>query len=114
MVKIEYNAILDRMLRMDEPETLGVSTQTLAEAAIGAGRIDEASALVDYFHQEMQIMRHIMITWLTDISRYLIRRGGLAGNASELATTLFETWQTYPLGEALRAKNLITHIAASW
>ena len=104
MVKLEYNQILGRTLRLDDLDTLGVSSQTLAEAAIEAGRIDEAIALVDYFHQEMRIMHHIMITWLTDISRYIIQRGGQAGSAGPVATTLFETWRTYPLGEDLRAK----------
>ena len=64
------------MLRMDDLETLGVSTQTLAEEAVRAGRLDEAIALVDYYHQEMRIMHDILITWLTDIVRYIIAGSG--------------------------------------
>ena len=104
MLKLEYNPILGRMLRLDDLDTLGVSSQSLAEAAIEAGRTAEASALVDYFHQEMRIMHDIMITWLTDLSRYIIQRGGQANNAGELAASLFETWRTFPLGKALREK----------
>ncbi len=104
MLKLEYNKILGRMLRLDDLETLGVSSQTLAEQAIKEGRVEEAIALVDYFHQEMRIMHGIMITWLTDISRYIIKRGGQAGNAGEISTTLYETWWSFPFGEDLRER----------
>lgn len=102
MVKLAYNDKLGRMLRVDDLETLGISTQTLAEAAIRAGRVAEALALVDYFHQEMRIMHHILVTWLTDITRYLLARDSSAANAPELSAALLETWQSYPLGVALR------------
>ncbi len=102
MLKLEHNTVLDRMLRTDDLSTLGVSTQTLAEEAILAGRTEEAIALVDYFHQEMRIMHSIMITWLTDISRYLIARGAAAEDVGEVATTLFDIWRTYPMGEGPR------------
>ena len=84
--------IVGRMLRVDDLETLGVSTQTLAEEAIQAGRVDEAIALVDYFHQEMRTMHTIMRTWLTDITRYIIARGSGAddpGQIGDLSNTLF-------------------------
>jgi len=104
MLRLEHHAVLGRLLRVDDLDTLGVSTQTLAEEAIQAGRLDEAIALVDYFHQEMRIMHTIMRTWLTDITRYLIARGGPSDNASELSTALLDIWRTYPLGEALRER----------
>ncbi len=87
-IKLQFNEVLDRTLRVDDLETLGVSTQTLAEEAIRAGRLDEAIALVDYFHQEMRIMHTIMRTWLTDITRYIIARGGPSEHAGELSTAL--------------------------
>ncbi len=104
MLKLEHNAVLGRMLRVDDLDTLGISTQTLAEEAIRAGRTDEAIALVDYFHQEMRIMHTIMRTWLTDITRYLIARGGPSDNAGDLSTALLDIWRTYPFGEALRER----------
>jgi hypothetical protein len=104
MLKLEHNAVLGRMLRVDDLGTLGVSTQTLVEEAIQAGRLDEAIALVDYFHQEMRIMHTIMRTWLTDITRYIIARGGPSDNAGELSAALLDIWRTYPLGEALRER----------
>ncbi len=104
MLRLEHNAVLDRTLRVDDLDTLGVSTQTLAEEAIRASRAEEAIALVDYFHQEMRIMHTIMRTWLTDITRYIIARGGPSDNAGELSVALLDTWRTYPLGEALRER----------
>jgi hypothetical protein len=112
MVKLEYNPILGRVLRVDELDTLGVSSQTLAEAAIRAGRVDEAVALVDYFHQEMRLMHHILVTWLTDITRYFIAQEGPAENAGQLANTLLETWRNYRFGEELR-QNCLAAIRAS-
>ncbi len=103
-LKLQFNEVLGRTLRVDDLDTLGVSTQTLAEEAIRAGRVDEAIALVDYFHQEMRIMHTIMRTWLTDITRYIIARGGPSDHAGELSTALLDIWRTYPLGKALRER----------
>lgn len=102
MLKLEHNAVLGRLLRTDDLSTLGISTQTLAEEAILAGRTDEAMALVDYFHQEMRIMHGILVTWLTDISRYVIARGSREEFAVGASTVLLETWRTYPMGEGPR------------
>ncbi len=104
MLNLEYNEKLGRMLRLDDIDTLGIATQTLAEDAIREGRADEALALVDYYHQEMRIMHDIMITWLTDINRYLIARSAETNQASLLSATLFETWRTFPIGEAPRER----------
>jgi hypothetical protein len=103
-INLQFNEILGRTLRVDDLDTLGVSTQALAEEAIRAGRVEEAIALVDYFHQEMRIMHTIMRTWLTDITRYLIARGGPSDNAGELSAALLDIWRTYPLGDALRER----------
>jgi hypothetical protein len=47
-------------------------------------------------------MHTIMHTWLTDITRFIIEKGGPTNHASDLSTTLLDIWRTYPLGEALR------------
>ncbi len=104
MIRLEFNEKLGRMLRLDDIDTLGIATQTLAEDAIRDGRSEDAIALVDYYHQEMRIMHDIMITWLTDINRYLIARGAESDQADLLSTTLFETWRTFPIGEAPRER----------
>ncbi len=104
MLKLEYNQTLKRTLRVDDLETLGVSTQTLAEKAIQAGRVEEAAALVDYFHQEMRIMHDILVTWLTDITRYIVAHQGGAEHSHEVSQTLLATWRRYPLGIDLQER----------
>ncbi len=103
MVRLEFNSVLGRMLRVDDLDTLRVSTQTLAEEAIYAGRSGEAAALVDYFYQEMRLMHNILITWLTDITRYILARDG-ANSAPETSQRLLETWRSYPLGVDLAGR----------
>lgn len=102
MLRLEYNEKLGRTLRIDDLDTLGTSTQTLAEEAVWAGRVDEAVALVDHFHQEMRIMHDILIVWLTDIARYLISLKGSHDAAPQISSLLMKTWRTYPLGVDLR------------
>ena len=105
MIKLEYNAILGRVLRVDDLETLGVSTQTLAEEAMASGRAEEACALVDYFHQEMRIMHDILVTWLRDIMRYILAHKGVdPEEAGNLAPSLLRTWETYDFGVDLRER----------
>ncbi len=84
MLKLEHNAVLGRMLRVDDLDTLGISTQTLAEEAIRAGRTDEAIALVDYFHQEMRIMHTIMTSRATS--------SPAAAHPTTLATFRLRCW----------------------
>lgn len=103
MIRLEHNAVLGRLLRVDDLETLGVSTQTLAEEAIASGRSEEACALVDYFHQEMRIMHDILVTWLRDIMRYILAHKGVdPAEAGNLAPSLLQTWETYDFGVDLR------------
>ncbi len=104
MIKLEFSQHLGRMLRMDDLETLGISTQTLAEEAIHAGRIGEAVALVDYFHQEMRIIHDILVTWLTDVTRYIIARYGGADQARYVSLKLLGTWRDYAFGVDLRER----------
>ncbi len=102
MLKLEYNENVGRVLRMDDIETLGTTTQTLAEEAIRGGRVDEAIDLADYYHQEMRIMHDIMTTWLTDITRYIVEHEGDTSSGSAISRALFKTWDAFPIGEASR------------
>ena len=104
MLKLEYNQTLKRTVRVDDLETLGVSTQTLAEKAIQAGRVEEAVALVDYFHQEMRIMHDILITWLTDIARFIVAHQAGAEHSHEISQKLLATWRNYTFGVDLRER----------
>jgi hypothetical protein len=75
-LKYEKSAVMGRELRLDDLDTIGIATQTLAENAIEYGRNEEAVTLVNYFLREMQIMHGIMWTWIEDIIRFIIEKSG--------------------------------------
>ena len=71
-----YSAVIGRELRLDDIDTIGTSSQTLAEEAILAGRNEEAITIINYFLREMQIMHGILSTWIQDIVRYIMEKSG--------------------------------------
>jgi hypothetical protein len=81
---IRMSAVLGRPIRQDGLETLGVSTQTLAEDALRAGRWDLAAELVEYYAGEIRTMNGILFTWLADIVDYRVARsmGAMPGERS--------------------------------
>ncbi|MCY7417117.1 MAG: hypothetical protein LH650_01230, partial [Chloroflexi bacterium] len=64
---IAMSAILGRRIRQDGLETLGTSTQTLAEEALRAAHWDLAAELTEYFASEIRIMNDVLFVWLADI-----------------------------------------------
>ena len=73
---IAHSAVLDRPLRQDGLETLGISSQTWAEAAIEEGQWELALELTEYFAREIAIMNDVLFVWLTDILDYRLARAG--------------------------------------
>jgi hypothetical protein len=103
MVKLEHSPLLGRLIRLDDLETLGVSTQTLAEEAIGWGDWDQARVLADYFYEEMRIMHGILTTWIRDILRYIVEHSGADDPQARLASTgMARMLEAYPIGRASR------------
>jgi len=106
-IKLEKSATIGRVLRLDDLAVIGVSSQTLAEEAIAAGRWELAADLVGYYHTEMDIMNNIMNTWIQDTVRYVVLKSGTsAASANTAAMGIMRVWLTYPFGEAERAKSL--------
>ena len=106
MLKLEYNANVGRLLRLDDIETIGVSTYTLLEAAFRQGRTAEALALAPYYHRELRIMHNILMTWAQDIIRFMIKRDTATDNvmAQTLSVAICKTWWDFEFGVApLRA-----------
>jgi hypothetical protein len=102
-IKIAHSDTIGRVLRLDSIETLGVSSQTLAEEAIAAGEMVLALNLVRYYHTEMRIMHNIMRTWIQDTIRYIVVKSGSDDHpATAAATGIMRTFDTYPFGEAER------------
>ncbi|NNG01158.1 MAG: hypothetical protein HKM93_17335 [Desulfobacteraceae bacterium] len=52
MIKLEYSETLEKKIRRDSPQNLGVSTWSLLEEAISVGKWEEASEIVDYLFDE--------------------------------------------------------------
>jgi hypothetical protein len=108
LLNLEFSPILGRVIRVDDLDTLGVSTQTLAEEAIAGGRWDEAASLVDYFYDEMRIMHGILTVWIKDILRYIVARASGARSAAtdeaakDASAGMARMLETYPLGLAPR------------
>ena len=90
------SAILGRRIRQDGLETLGTSTQTLAEDALRAGHWDLAAELTDYFASEIRIMNDVLFVWLADI---LDDRIGYAGPVEPgLGATLVAGFRAFEPG----------------
>jgi len=64
---VRHSDALGRPIRQDDLETLGTSTQTLAERALEAGEWRLAEVLIEYFWQEMHRIGEALFTWLEDI-----------------------------------------------
>jgi hypothetical protein len=106
-VKLAHSDAIGRTLRLDDIETIGVSSQTLAEDTIRAGRDQEAVNLIGYFLTEMQIMHKIMCTWIQDIIRYMIEKSGAQpGMDTASAAAIMRVWTVTPLGLAPRDRCL--------
>jgi len=102
-----YSAAIGRELRLDDIDTIGTSSQTLAEDAMRAGRADEAALLVNYFLREMQIMHGILTTWIQDIIRFIMEKSGAQpGMETAGAAAIVRAFNTIPLGIALRDRCL--------
>src|SRR5689334_3085566 len=102
-----YSAAIGRELRLDDIDTIGTSSQTLAEDAMHAGRTDEAVLLVNYFLREMQIMHGILTTWIQDIIRFIMEKSGAQpGMETAGAAAIVRTFSTIPLGIAPRDRCL--------
>ena len=98
-VRIAHSATIGRELRLDSIETIGVSSQTLAEEAIAAGERGLAASLLRYYRQEMDIMNGIMHVWIQDTMRYIIlKAGGTDASATTAAAGVMRAFRAYPFG----------------
>jgi hypothetical protein len=102
-IKLAHSDTIGRVLRLDDIAVIGVSSQTLAEEAIAAGRFPLAADLIRYYHTEMRIMHNIMRTWIQDTTRYIIVKSGTTDHAATTAAAgILHTFDAYPFGEAER------------
>ena len=102
MLKLEHNDKLGRVLRMDDISTIGVSTYAMLESAVRDGRKEEALVLADYYLQELRIMHNILMTWVQDIMRFLLKRDTDAENtmAQTISGVICKVWWDFEFGIA--------------
>lgn len=107
MLRLEYNALLGRTIRLDDLDTLGTSTQTLAEEALARKDWALARELIAYFYDEMRIMHGILTTWIRDILRYIVEHSGADdAQARAAANGMARMLEAYPIGQASRDRCL--------
>lgn len=102
MLKLKYNENVARAMRLDDINTIGISTYTMLEDAIRAGRRAEALALADYYLKELRIMHNILMTWAQDIMRFMFKRDTGAENAmaQTLSSVICKVWRDFEFGVA--------------
>jgi hypothetical protein len=81
---ISWSAALGRTFRTDGPETIGISSQTLAEQAIKEGRFAVGSELGDYFHDEMTRINSLLYLWLVEILCFRMEQAGVDPSTARL------------------------------
>ncbi|MFN8377410.1 MAG: hypothetical protein U0452_01960 [Anaerolineae bacterium] len=107
MTGIQHSEAIGRALRLDDMDTIGVSTQTLAEEALAAGQDETFVTYVNYFLREMQIMHGILTTWIEDIARFILEKSGAApGLDVSGAAGMVRHLKTVELGIAPRDRAL--------
>jgi hypothetical protein len=101
---IGYSSILGRRIRQDGMETLGTSTQTLAEDALRDGHWDLAAELAEYFVSEIKTMNEVLFVWLADILDYRLGKAG--ADEADLGRTLLKGYRAYQPGSGDLARAL--------
>jgi hypothetical protein len=74
---VGWSESLGRRLRVDGPETVGVSTQTLAEEALTTAGFAVAADLGAYLHEEMTRINEALYTWLVEILAFRAEKDGV-------------------------------------
>lgn len=107
MTGIQHSDAIGRALRLDRIETIGTSTQTLAEEALADGQDEAFVTYLNYFLREMQIMHGILTTWIEDIARFILEKSGAApGMDVSGAAAIVRHLKTAELGIAPRDRAL--------
>lgn len=75
--QVSWSESLGRRLRTDDPKTIGISSQTLAEQALEKGHFAVGRDLGEYFHEEMTRINGILYIWLVEIFAFRLEQTGL-------------------------------------
>ena len=76
MSTLQFSPLLNRLIRQDAPSQLGEPTRPFLEAAVRAGRVEEARQWLDYYLHEQATIRTIFGVWDWYMARYYLERKG--------------------------------------
>lgn len=97
---LEYSTLLGRSLRIEDIDTVGISTQTLAERAVEAGEWAQASELAAYAYSEMQSMDRIMTSWISQLISNILGRLKVEAPADvRVAAAMVRPWLWVSVGK---------------
>lgn len=74
MSSLKFSQRINRLIRQDAPEDLGKPTRSFIEAAIQAGKPDEARQWLDYYLGEQALVVGIYAVWNWYMTRYYLER----------------------------------------
>jgi hypothetical protein len=78
MLNLSPFALLGRLVRQDDPDSLGVPTTVLLKDAIDAGRVEEAKSLADYTIGESKSLHDLFCDWIWHLLTAIAARHGEA------------------------------------
>lgn len=97
---VGWSSLLKRRIRDDGLESLGTSTQTLAELALSRGDFDVAADLAWYFHEEMTRINEAVLAWIEQILDFRLMVAGLPQPASGIeAAVMVGALRTFDAGQ---------------
>jgi len=73
---LKRSAIINRDLRHDEPNEVGISTLKLAYEALDKGDIEEAKRITEYARLEWQVVHDMYVNWTWSFFTYIARMYG--------------------------------------
>ncbi|MBI3787262.1 MAG: hypothetical protein HY276_03305, partial [Ignavibacteriales bacterium] len=75
-MNIKFSPLLNRDLRQDEPNEVGISTIKQAYAAMDRGDIGEAKKIVEYARLEWQVDHDMYVNWSWAFFTYIAETYG--------------------------------------
>lgn len=97
VLKLAHAPTFNRVMRMDDITTIGVSTQTMCEELIAEELFADAQPAAAYFAFEIRTMARVQTTWIRDLIRQV---AGPAGPAT-LSDGLVRGLELFDAGAAL-------------
>jgi hypothetical protein len=87
-MELAYSQLLNRDLRQDPPDQVGVSTLRLAHAAMDRGDLAEAKRIAEYARLEWQVVHDMYVNWSWAFFTYIANTYGEAELEKALRSVL--------------------------